>query len=66
MVMFLVAAAMVSSWMVTISGLTDQIASLVAPFAHNPMLLMLAIVILVLIIGCAMDMVPIILILIPS
>lgn len=65
MVMFLVAAAMVSSWMVTIAGLTDQIGAIVEPFAHDPRLLMLAIVILVLVIGCAMDMVPIILILIP-
>ncbi|MDO5604875.1 MAG: TRAP transporter large permease subunit [Paracoccus sp. (in: a-proteobacteria)] len=65
MVMFLVAAAMVSSWMVTIAGLTDQIASIVEPFSHDPRLLMLAIVVLVLVIGCAMDMVPIILILVP-
>ncbi|GGF76466.1 dehydroascorbate transporter [Paracoccus acridae] len=65
MVMFLVAAAMVSSWMVTIAGLTDQIASIVEPFAHDPRLLMFAIVVLVLVIGCAMDMVPIILILVP-
>jgi len=65
MVMFLVAAAMVSSWMVTIAGLTGQIASIVEPFAHDKRLLMLAIVVLVMIIGCAMDMVPIILIMVP-
>ncbi|WP_325048519.1 TRAP transporter large permease subunit [Gemmobacter lutimaris] len=63
--MFLVAAAMVSSWMVTIAGLTDQIAALTAPFAHDPRLLMLVVVALVLVVGCAMDMVPIILILFP-
>lgn len=65
MVMFLVAAAMVSSWMITIAGLTDQIAALTAPFAHDPRLLMLVVVALVLVVGCAMDMVPIILILFP-
>lgn len=65
MVMFLVAAALVSSWMITIAGLTAQISSLVAPFADNPLLLMSVIVLLVLVVGCAMDMVPIILILVP-
>ncbi|MHC5654098.1 TRAP transporter large permease [Stappia sp.] len=65
MVMFLVAAALVSSWMITIAGLTAQISALVAPFADNPLLLMSVIVLLVLVVGCAMDMVPIILILVP-
>lgn len=65
MVMFLVAAAMVSSWMVTIAGLTDQVAAVIKPFSGDPRLLMLAIVVLVLLVGCAMDMVPIILILVP-
>ncbi|MCV0349048.1 MAG: TRAP transporter large permease subunit [Nitratireductor sp.] len=65
MVMFLVAAALVSSWMITIAGLTAQISALVAPFADNPILLMAAVVGLVVVIGCAMDMVPIILILVP-
>ncbi|WP_108661748.1 TRAP transporter large permease [Acuticoccus kandeliae] len=65
MVMFLVAAALVSSWMITIAGLTMQVEALVAPFSDNPTLLMLVIVALVLVIGCAMDMVPIILILVP-
>lgn len=65
MVMFLVAAAMVSSWMITIAGLTDQVADLVAPFADAPTMLMLVIVVLVLVVGCAMDMVPIILVLVP-
>lgn len=65
MVMFLVAAALVSSWMITVAGLTDQVGGLIAPFASDPKLLMAAIVVLVLVIGCAMDMVPIILILVP-
>ena len=65
MVMFLVAAALVSSWMITVAGLTGQVAGMIAPFAGDPRLLMAAIVVLVLVIGCAMDMVPIILILVP-
>ncbi|WP_417583142.1 TRAP transporter large permease [Pelagibacterium sp.] len=65
MVMFLVAAALVSSWMITVAGLTGQVTAMIAPFAENPVLLMAAIVLLVLVIGCAMDMVPIILILVP-
>ena len=65
MVMFLVAAALVSSWMITVAGLTDQVAGLIAHFASDRRLLMAAIVVLVLVIGCAMDMVPIILILVP-
>src|SRR5690606_18774569 len=60
MVMFLVAAALVSSWMITVAGLTGQVAAIIAPFADDPKLLMAAIVVLVLVIGCAMDMVPII------
>lgn len=65
MVMFLVAAAVVSSWMITIAGLTDQVADLVAPVVDDPMLLMAAVVALILVVGCAMDMVPIILVLVP-
>ncbi|AML50438.1 TRAP transporter large permease [Falsihalocynthiibacter arcticus] len=65
MVMFLVAGALVSSWMITIAGLTGQINDIIAPFADRPIMLMAVIVVLVLIIGCAMDMVPIILILVP-
>ncbi len=65
MVMFLVAAAFVSSWMITVAGLTAQINDIIAPFAESPTTLMFVIVLLVLVIGCAMDMVPIILILVP-
>ncbi len=65
MVMFLVAAALVSGWMITIAGLPHQVMALVEPFKDSPTLLMLVIVGLVLVVGTAMDMIPIVLILIP-
>ena len=65
MVMFLVAAALVSGWMITIAGLPQQITELVEPIKDSPTLLMLVIVGLIIVIGSAMDMVPIILILLP-
>ncbi|MGO3223781.1 TRAP transporter large permease [Halomonas sp. AOP42-C1-46] len=65
MVMFLVASALVSGWMITIAGLPAQVTAMVAPFSDSPILLMLVIMGLVLVIGMAMDMIPIVLILIP-
>jgi tripartite ATP-independent transporter DctM subunit len=64
-VIFLVAAALVSSWLITISEVTSQIVELLQPFMDNQTLLMLAIMVLVVIIGTAMDMTPTILILTP-
>jgi tripartite ATP-independent transporter DctM subunit len=65
MVMFLVAAALVSGWMITIAGLPQQVTMIVEPFKDSPTVLMLVIVGLVIVVGTAMDMIPIILILIP-
>ncbi|MBS0352940.1 MAG: TRAP transporter large permease subunit [Proteobacteria bacterium] len=64
-VMFLVAAALVSAWMITVADLPGQLTDLLAPFLDSPMLLMTIIVLIVLAVGCAMDMTPIILILTP-
>jgi tripartite ATP-independent transporter DctM subunit len=64
-VMFLVAAAMVSAWMITVANLPAQVVSLLEPLLGNPTLLMAAIMILVMIVGTAMDMTPTILILTP-
>ncbi|CAO3440903.1 TRAP transporter large permease subunit [Azospirillum endophyticum] len=64
-VMFLVAAAMVSAWMITIANLPAQVADILEPFMGNPTLLMAAIMVLVVIVGTAMDMTPTILILTP-
>jgi TRAP-type transport system large permease protein len=64
-VMFLVAAAMVSAWMVTVASLPNQIVSLLQPLLDRPTLLLLAIMVLTMVVGTAMDMTPTILILTP-
>ncbi len=64
-VMFLVAAAMVSAWMITVAQLPDQVVDLLKPFMENKTLLMLAIMLLCMVVGTAMDMTPTILILTP-
>ncbi len=64
-IMFLVAAAMVSAWLITVAQLPDQVVNLLSPLLGSPMLLMMAIMVLVIIVGTAMDMTPTILILTP-
>jgi len=64
-IMFLVAAAMVSAWLITVAQLPDQIVTLLQPLLDNPTLLMMAIMVLVIVVGTAMDMTPTILILTP-
>jgi tripartite ATP-independent transporter DctM subunit len=64
-VMFLVAAAMVSAWLITVAQLPAQVISLLEPLLDNPKLLMFAIMLLVMVVGTAMDMTPTILILTP-
>src|SRR5438034_4178590 len=64
-VMFLVAAALVSSWLITVSEIATQVVDLIRPFMGNQTLLMLAIMVLVVIVGTALDMAPTILILTP-
>jgi tripartite ATP-independent transporter DctM subunit len=64
-IMFLVAGAMVSAWLITVAQLPDQVVSLLQPLLDSPRLLMLALMILVMVVGTAMDMTPTILILTP-
>ena len=64
-VMFLVAAALVSSWLITVSEIATQVVDLIRPFMGNQTLLMLAIMVLVVIVGTALDKAPTILILTP-
>jgi tripartite ATP-independent transporter DctM subunit len=64
-IMFLVAAAMVSAWLITVAQLPGQVISLLQPFLDNPKLLMTMMMILVILVGTAMDMTPTILILTP-
>jgi TRAP-type transport system large permease protein len=64
-IMFLVAAAMVSAWLITVANLPAQVVELLQPLMDKPMLLMAAIMVLCMIVGTAMDMTPTILILTP-
>ncbi|CAN7539340.1 TRAP transporter large permease [Acidovorax sp. LjRoot117] len=64
-VMFLIAAAMVSAWLITVADLPSKVVGLLQPFMDNKVLLMAAIMVLVMLVGTAMDMTPTILILTP-
>jgi tripartite ATP-independent transporter DctM subunit len=64
-IMFLVAAAMVSAWMITVANLPAELVSLLQPMLDRPALLMFAIMVVTMIVGTAMDMTPTILILTP-
>ncbi|HXC41343.1 MAG TPA: TRAP transporter large permease subunit [Burkholderiales bacterium] len=64
-IMFLVAAAMVSSWLITVAQIPQQMISVLEPFMGNPTLLMIAVMVLVMAVGTAMDMTPTILIMTP-
>src|SRR5262249_8767310 len=61
-VMFLVAAAMVSSWLITVADLPSKVVGMLQPFMGSETMLMVAIMVLVMIVGTAMDMTPTILI----
>ena len=64
-IMFLVAAALVSAWLITVAQIPQQVVALLQPFIGNPTLLMFVIMVLVMVVGTAMDMTPTILILTP-
>jgi tripartite ATP-independent transporter DctM subunit len=64
-VMFLVAAALVSAWLITVAELPTKVVALLEPLLDNKIVLMFAIMILVVIVGTAMDLTPTILILTP-
>ena len=64
-IMFLVAAAMVSAWLITVANIPAQMIALLEPFMGNQTLLLIAIMVLVMAVGTAMDMTPTILILTP-
>ena len=64
-VMFLIAAAMVSAWLITVADLPAKVVALLEPFMGNKIVLMIAIMLLVMAVGTAMDMTPTILILTP-
>ena len=64
-VVFLIAAALVSAWLITTSDVPEQVAALLQPFTGNTTLLMLVIMLLVVIVGTALDFAPTLMILTP-
>lgn len=64
-VMLLAAAALATSWFISIADLSGIVLELVAPLVDHPKLLLLAIMMLILVIGTMLDMGPTILILAP-
>ena len=64
-VMFLVAAALVSAWLITVANIPAQIVEILRPFIDNKTLLMVTLMLLVMIVGTALDFAPTVLILTP-
>ena len=64
-IMFLVACAMVSAWLITIADIPSQVVALLDPFMGNPILLMFVVTVIVIVVGTALDITPTILILGP-
>ena len=64
-VMFLVAAAMVSAWLITVANIPAQVVDLLEPLLDSPTLLMLVLMVVIVIVGTALDFTPTVLILTP-
>ena len=64
-VVFLIASALVSAWLITTSDVPQQVAALLKPFSGNATLLMFVIMLLVVIVGTALDFAPTLMILTP-
>ena len=64
-IMFLVSAAGVSAWLITTANIPQQLADLVEPLMDNKMLLTFVLMVLVLVVGTALDFTPTVLIMTP-
>ncbi len=64
-VMFLVAAAMVSAWLITVANIPTEVVALLEPFMDNRILLMFIMMALIVVVGTALDFTPTVLILTP-
>jgi tripartite ATP-independent transporter DctM subunit len=64
-VMFLVAAAMVSAWLITVANIPAEVARMLEPFMDNKILLMFVMMVLIVVVGTALDFTPTVLILTP-
>ena len=63
--MFLVAASLVSAWLIAIANIPAQVGEMMQPFMHSQTLFMLVLMIIIFIVGTALDLTPTILILTP-
>lgn len=64
-VMFLVACAAVSAWLITVADVPGDLVRLLDPLMDNQTLLLIAIMVMVVLVGTAMDMTPTILVMTP-
>jgi tripartite ATP-independent transporter DctM subunit len=64
-IMFLVATAMVSAYLITIANIPAQVTELLRPFMDNKILLMFVMMLIVIVVGTALDLMPTVLILTP-
>jgi tripartite ATP-independent transporter DctM subunit len=64
-VVFLIATALVSAWLITVSEIPQQVSDMLQPLIGNPTLLMLVMMALVIVVGTALDFSPTLLILTP-
>ena len=64
-VMFLVCSALVSAWLITAANIPAEVSGYIEPLINRPTLLLIVIMLLVLVVGTALDLTPTILILTP-
>jgi len=64
-VMFLVSAAMVSAWLITVANIPGEVVAMLEPFMGNKTLLMFVMMVIVVVVGTALDFTPTVLILTP-
>lgn len=64
-IMFLICAALVSAWLITAANIPAEITGYIEPLIERPKLLMFALMVLILVVGTALDLTPTILILTP-
>jgi tripartite ATP-independent transporter DctM subunit len=64
-VMFLVAASLVSAWLITIADIPQEVSEMMAPFMENKIVFMSILMVIVFLVGTALDLTPTVLILTP-
>ncbi|MGG5819463.1 TRAP transporter large permease [Falsiroseomonas sp. HW251] len=64
-VMFLVASALASAWLITQANIPGELRSVLEPLLDNPVIFMMIVMALVLVVGTALDFAPTVLILTP-